>query len=431
MPLNIAFWNIQSFGTTRTGNTEVMTEVCRQISLLNADLLCIQELVVSNYTDASNIVAAINNGITVANYEFILCPHNGFEMYLFLYRPTPVGGGTLRAVALAAGGRDQVDDTSLLTETFAITNLSTANGMNGLTRYFPLFNYPTIGNAARPPGIGLFQYTDGLGGVHNTAVFQWHNDASGTNFIAGNIRRLAQSTCIANRTFIADVAGTPTTFNNILVGGDFNNDLQNNPFANYVRQINANTHLHTFDINNDIGYTSTLHIRDACYDNILTSLANMTTANNGVFDIANYYWQNRNGLTGILLTNSNLLNRVNVVDQIEKRLLVKFSTNSLKKSPNKIAKTGKTKIRNLMLGINLLTVRTTRLTTLIQNERLSVRDTAVAIRVCNSYLQNELATTLRWNLRLQNMNGLIWNDVLCLTRYWLSDHLPVIITLNP
>lgn len=428
MPLKILNWNIQTFGVTRQQDADTMRQVCRVLNDAQADIACIQELVVSNWNDADSIVTSINNGLLnlgALQYNYILCPWNRFETYLYLYR----AGVNLQAVTLGAAGPASVDNAGVSTATWTAYqgNTGTGFGPTGLDHYFPLFLYDKIGNAARPPGFGLFRYTDGFAVSRYICLLNWHNDASGTSFIQGNISRLAQTAIINAGHFNINAGGGVQNVNNIILAGDFNDALSPCPFPNYTRQFNVNTHLYNFDKNNDGTYTTSLALRDAAYDNLVTCLNGLGAANQQVMDLPLRLMNEKKHQTKTALLASDLLAQAN--QQLDYRNRIISRIRSSKKSRRKISKTSLGTFRTLLKDVNLGRVRVGTMRTKINGLTIPPAQKAILVTFALTFIEKELTTVSRWVTRSRNMNGLLYNDALYLTREWMSDHLPLVITL--
>lgn len=424
MPLKIMFWNIQSLGNTRSSKPDVLREICRHIENENADIVCIQEMRVSKFNAAAGIVAAINNRITVP-YQYIICPHNTFEMYLYLYR----GSLNLQAAVLGANDPWYVDDTDLPTQNYTLTQGSTtgAYGITGLNNYFPLFDYKDR-RTGRAPGAGLFRYADPTGIIHWLTIFNWHNDACNRKYLKGNVDRLGDSPLIDAGTFTAAVNGVNRVFDSFIIGGDFNYNMANE-YPNYVTQIPVRTHLFTFDKDNDSKFNTALSIRDRSFDNIMTWLnGNLNVSNQAVVDLADYYMNNKNITTAALL-NSDLITQTLDVQFARDRLITRFS---LPKKKKQVSKKTMLDFKGIISKENLYQTRTGTMTRKIQAmQQVPPKQREILTSIATEFLTKELVTNNRWNLRLGDMNNLNYNDTLFLVRNWISDHLPVVATLNP
>lgn len=432
MPLKIMNWNIQNFGLTRAGREDTIKQVSRAIHDENANIVCIQELQVSSWSDAKFIVEKINHYLQSRNapaYNYILCPWNRFEMYLYLYR----GGVTLRALTLGANGDVAVDNGSIsnVTWTEYQGNTTTGNGASGLNHYFPLFHYDKIGNAARAPGFGLFRYRDGNNNDHDICLLNWHNDASGKGFIKGSIKQLARTPIIAQGTFNITTNTGNRNVDNIVIAGDFNNELNSNPFTHYTRHIAELTHLGAFDKSNDGIYKDSSALRDATYDNLLTCLNvnGLTAVSPGIVDLPKRLWDERNNKTKDALATSNLLAQADQQIDYRKRLISRITSN--KKTKRQVSKKSREKFRGLLDQVNLGRVKKNNLRTRINGLDIPPPQQKLLVTAALMFIEVELTDVTRWAHRSQNMNAMNYNDALFLTLEWMSDHLPLVITLNP
>jgi hypothetical protein len=426
LPLKILNWNIRTFGVTRQ-KPDVLRQVCRVLEDANAQIVCIQELAVSELARAVSIVNDINNGLTNP-YNYILCPHNKLEMYLYLYR-----NATVEALTLPQTGPLMLNNGGIVGGTFIAHNGNTTagTGATGLQHYFPLFHYTGRGRSARPPGLGLFRYTDPHNAQHYICLINWHNDARGRRFIQTNIGRLANTPLVNNATFNIQVAGVTRTVNHIVIAADFNDALTTYPFPNaYTRHMTAFTHLHTYNRDNNHAFTTSLHLRDAIYDNILTSLAATLTAGaSAIVDLPRRLMDERGTETKRALKTSDLLAQVNQQADYRKRMLSRLP--KTRRGRNIIAKKNKGVLTNLLDDTNLGRIRKTRLETQIRGLTVPERQKTIMAEVALRFIEKELTGNYEWAHRLQNMTGLIYNEVLDLTQRWLSDHLPLFVTLNP
>lgn len=366
----------------------------------------------------------INNG-TNMNYQFIVCPHNTFECYLYLFKASD----ELKAVVLGSNGPVRVDDDDFPDTKFNLTKLSTVsgNGESGYHRYFPLYDYPGIGSGARPPGIGFFRYESPNSQVHWIAIFNWHNDTN-SSFIKSNLVRFGESAIITDGSVTVNVNNNDETFDQIIVGGDFNYDMYSNPITNFTSEIANHTHLHTFDHDKDSDFNDSMSLRDASYDNILTRFGNnaLTVSSRTVRDLPDFYMGNKLVLTKTLLSNSNLVQQLNSQAGVRVRMVTK-----VKEHKKKVSKKTTHEYKGVLNKENLFRVQSSVLIGKVNRMVIPQKQKDILVQVTEGFMTKELAKNTRWAQRSQDMSNLLFNDTLYLTRFWLSDHLPVYIELTP
>lgn len=426
------FWNIQNFGATRSGKPDNINEVRRIIINEDADIVCIQEIQTSDFNTAVKIVNAINTGITTA-YKYILCPHNGFEMYLYLYKAS----SDLQAAVLGTDGPDYVDDEILPKQNYKLIKGSTISkdGNTGLDNYFPLFAYGDM-RTGRAPGVGLFKYIDSKQKDHWLTIFNWHNDACNELYLQGNLRRLGKSKLIKDHKFKAKVDSQDQEFDSFIIGGDFNYSMvkmcakEKELYRDFIVQIKKTTHLSVFNKEKDSEYTTSESLRDRSFDNILTCFPNgkFSIKNEAVVDIPQYYMDHKNDITKTILANSNLLTETLDVKFVRKRLMDKLSAQKKKKA---LSKTTNYEFKMIVDNENLYQTQSATMVEKISKMKAPEMQKKILVAVATEFITKETVTKDRWIARLNKMDELIYNDTLFFTRSWLSDHLPVVITLTP
>jgi hypothetical protein len=432
MGLKVMFWNIRHLGDTRTKKTEVITEVARFIRMYSPDILCIQELVVDTPNRAIAIIDSINKELkknSHVEYNYILCPHNGFEIYVYLYK----GSTQLNAVVLDNNAPDFVDENTISKQKFSLVTKSTKLDW---TNNFPLFDFKDRGSSARAPGIGFFIYQDVNNIKHNLSIFNWHNEAQ-TGLPKTYIKRLSRVKSLQQGVFKIKIGNQEETFKNIIIGGDFNHNLDNNPFTinhQYVREINDTvkeknrTHLFKFDSDNDINFDTTLKLRDHRLDNILTKLTTLKASNAKVIDIPDYYKTNLLE-TKDTLDDSDLCKKIIARVKRKKALINQFGVKS------KISKKNKTIYYNIIIKLE----KTISFENITDNDIHKEIDKEMGIITkqklilktkTTSFINKESVRNKRWIDLSNNINAMLYNDALALTQEWISDHLPISIEFN-
>lgn len=434
MPLTVLNWNIQNFGLTRSADADRIAQVARVIRDANAHIVCIQEIQVSSFADAATVMTRINNALVTlggAAYNYILTPSSGFEMYAYLYR----GGANLQALTLGAAGPGSVNSTTVTAQTFVAHagNTTAGHGPTGMTNYFPLFDYERRGNVARPPGLGIFRYAAPMGGARYLCILNWHNDATNTGFIRSNVGRLAASPLLTNASFNVTVGGGTATVDHFVIAADFNDALAPNPFPGYQVQIAPLTHLYGFDQTKDDDYGSTVDLRDALYDNLVTRMPTtpnaLTPANPTVRDEPLRLHNERIGNTKTSFDASDILAQAQ--QQLDYRVRIVRKLNGRSRDVKGISKTSKMRFRNLLDTLPLGRIRTQRLTNEIGRLPIPPTQRTRLVNVATSFITAQVTLADRWATRAQNMNALRYNDCLFLMREWMSDHLPMTIQFTP
>lgn len=418
MSLKIVFWNIRHFGITRGVKPEVVRNVVRVLNRENADIIAIQEFTVSEWHKVEKILPSILAGLG-PEYRFILSPYNGFEMYLYFYNINKVG-----ALTLQEDGPYYVSNENISAQKFSTSSENTTLKGGYLCNYFPLLNYLDRGSAARAPAMGLFSYYD-KGETYNLAVLQWHNDAGNKSFRKGNIWRLAKTGIIAHGSMTINIDGADEVISDVMIGGDFNDSLTNNPFpTHYTVNITENTHLKKFDVNNDTKFSSSDDILKLRLDNIVHSFDDFKIIRSGVIDVPSCIMKNKKSITKSDLRQSDLLAQINRERVYKERMIGSIKT------AKKFSGVTKKRISRI-LDDRIIRLRPQTFERKIRESQIPTSDHEVIIKYGVKFLYNEVAKPDRWARRYFNMNHLLWNDVLFLYYEWLSDHLPVFIEVEP
>ena len=430
------FWNIRHLGDARNKKSEVIIEVSRFIQNESPDILCIQELVVDEIDRAVKIINAINAELSNNShiqYNYIFCPHNGFEIYVYLYK----GSNNLKALVLDKNAPDYVtyEDIefydNISSQKFKLTSGSTQRNYDD---NFPLFHYKKRGESARAPGLGLFECTKSDNTKHYIAIFNWHNEAkSGLPIFF--IRGLASDQLFYDEELdITTTNNNTVTFNNIIIGGDFNHNLVKTPFTedlNFKKELNERTHLNKFNVDNDGTYNDSASLRDHRLDNILTLLSTLSSSNALVTDLPAHYMTYKN-LAKTALDNSDLITQLISSKSKKKAIINQFT------KKDKISKQSKSKYSEIIngngidkFGINIYAILEDYISDEVEKiNTIPTKQKQILKKKSKEFMSKTLTHSARWKNRSANINGLLWNDVLAFTQEWLSDHLPVSIELN-
>lgn len=269
MAIKILNWNVEQFGSTRSANNERLNWVCKNISDIDPDIASIVEIKTINPATAilvaNRIVNCLQNTFS-KTYNYILSYDNDLEMHLFLYNTNtvdPICLGTDSPGVYNFFGNTQ----------FAVqrgVNTTFNNNNSGyLTNLFPLINYPNRGSA-RPPALAFFQ-------DRNTndifPILAWHNMAK-TNLAKTQMGKMIQAAYVTTPGFTINISGTPTAIPQLYISGDFNvNALDNNSaryytaFTNYTTAINAPTMLVRYPVDCSFGGRSS--VVNECFDNFI------------------------------------------------------------------------------------------------------------------------------------------------------------------
>lgn len=274
MAITILNWNVEQFGATRSANNNRLYWVCKTISDIDPDIASIVEIKTIDPATAilvaNRIVNCLQNTFS-KTYNYILSYDNDLEMHLFLYKTS-----TVDPICLGT-------DSPGIYNSFSNVQFAVQRGVNTifnvsnsgyLTNLFPLINYPYRGTA-RPPALAFFQ-------DRNTndifPILAWHNMAK-TNLAKTQMGRMTQAGYVTTPGFNINISGTPTTIPQLYISGDFNVNARDtssirNPgagyytaFTNYTTAVNAPTMLvrHPADCN----FGGRNSVVNECFDNFI------------------------------------------------------------------------------------------------------------------------------------------------------------------
>lgn len=273
MPLKILNWNVEQFGLTRSSNSGRLFYVCQLIASVNPDVASVIEIKtlkpVDAITIAGRIVGMLQNKFNVT-YNYILSYHNKLEMYLFLYN-----NNTVRPICLGGAARQVYTENNIINAAFSVQNgVNTTIDNNGyLDNHFPLIEYYNI-QASRPPAIGFFR--DVNAGT-NFALFAWHNMAGNKNNDSrpvADLEDMSSSGYINNRYIDITINTVQVRIPSIILSGDFNVDYLKRAgtyqyFTNFSVAINTPTIL--VDYSQNSSYNKRADVVSACFDNFIWS----------------------------------------------------------------------------------------------------------------------------------------------------------------
>jgi hypothetical protein len=425
MALKIVIWNVEQLGDTALKRGDKIKHVGRVLEREKADIVAIQELRPSKISASLEVVRALNDELSTA-YQFILCPYNGFERYLYFYRKA-----NLEALVLADGGVRDVSDETVSKVPFVAYQGNTITGKKtGLANFFPLFDYPGARNA-RKPGLGLFRYKENNISYY-FCLMTWHNDAK-RGYLHKNIGRLDSSKILSDAKLKISVNNSTETVKDVMLGGDFNSSLtkpvNNKPFPHFDRSISELTHLHTYSASRD-GETQTTNLRDYLLDNLLTNMENLEVSSAAVLDPLKWFMDNKIVAKDDLI-NSDFRTQVQALQTCRKRLQDKIPKRTGKGATrNGLTKTDLGRVRKMLSKVNLQKIGKPNLMRQITGLGLKKEREDLVLKAADTFLDKEIDTKNRWDKLVDDISKLMPNDTLVMTRKWLSDHLPVVVTMK-